>query len=66
MNYIDGHPALPSKFQLGDVVRAKGQRGVVTGIMFRAAKVFYEVGGVVFESNDVAEPLKVVAMEDQK
>ncbi len=57
--YIGGRDALPSRFQLGDQVRARGRNGLVTGVMFREAKVFYEVGGVVYESNDVTEPMRI-------
>jgi hypothetical protein len=51
---------LPSRFQLGDVVRVGATNGPVTGICFREAKVFYEVGGIMYHSDDVTEPLKVV------
>lgn len=52
---------LPSRFQLGDIVRARGATGMVSGICFRKAKVFYEVGGIMYASDDVMEPLRVVA-----
>lgn len=51
---------LPSKFQLGDIVRARGQTGMVSAVCFREAKVYYEVGGIMYESDDVMEPLSMV------
>lgn len=51
---------LPSRFQLGDTVRARGAVGKVSGVCFREAKVFYEVSGVMYESDCVTEPLRVV------
>lgn len=60
MLYLRGFPALPSQFQLGDKVRARGVVGLVSGILFRAGKVFYEVGGAIHVSDDVTAPLTVV------
>lgn len=53
-------PDLPSRFQLGDVVRVRSMTGMVSGICFREAKVFYEVGGIMHASDDVTEPLRSV------
>ena len=54
---------LPSRFQLGAKVRARGITGMISGICFREGKVYYEVGGVMHQSEDVLEPLSVVADE---
>lgn len=51
---------LPSRFQLGDVVRVGSQSGMVSGVCFRQGKVFYEVGGVMYASDDVNEPLRAI------
>lgn len=52
---------LPSRFQLGDLVRAPGIQGnrAITGICFRAGKVSYEVGGLFIDSGFVNEPLRL-------
>lgn len=51
---------LPSRFQLGEVVRARGIVAPITGILFREGKVYYEVGGVQHDSLDVY-PMLVLA-----
>lgn len=53
---------LPSRFQLGDMVRVAGlhAKRPITGICFRAGKVSYEVAGQFFDSEFVCEPLRVV------
>lgn len=53
---------LPSRFQLGDMVRVAGRHAYrpVTGICFRAGKVSYEVAGQFFNSDDVHEPLRII------
>jgi hypothetical protein len=51
---------LPSRFQLADIVRARGATGMVSGICFRKGKVFYEVGGVMHPSDDVMDQLREV------
>lgn len=53
-------PALPSRYQLGDVVRARGAPGMVSAVCFRLGKVYYEVNGVVHDSDHVKPMLQVV------
>jgi hypothetical protein len=60
----DNTQELPSRFQLGDTVRAGGKMGQVTGICFRAGKIHYEVGGVMYDSAFVFEPLAVIGGTD--
>jgi hypothetical protein len=55
---------LPSRFQLGDKVRARGTTGLISGICFRAGKIHYEVGGVMHGSEDVMEPLAVIGNDN--
>lgn len=62
---------LPSRHQLGDMVRIRGafrgSKGLcpITGILFREGKVAYEVAGRMFDSNDVypADALVPVRIE---
>lgn len=55
----DNENTLPSRFQLGDQVRVGSFMGPVTGICFRAGKIHYEVGGVMYDSAFVLEPLRI-------
>lgn len=56
---------LPSRFQLGDLVRApRMPRAAITGICFRAGKVSYEIGGLFFESENVNEPMKLIEVKE--
>lgn len=52
---------LPSRFQLGEYVRTRYFSGPISGVMFRAGKVYYEIGGVQHDSCDVSPVLRDVA-----
>lgn len=58
--YVDGMRALPSRFQVGDPVRARGRNGIVTGVLFRNLKVWYEVDGALYPSEDIHERLEAI------